>query len=125
MKKANNTIIVIAMIETREGVDNIDTILETEGINGVLIGPYDLSGSYGIPGQVSHYLVTEAKDKVLAACKRHKKLAGQHIVRPDRESIALAVKQGYNFLAVGMDTVFVSESSKNVLSILKQETGIE
>jgi len=125
VKTANDSIIVIAMVETREAVENIDSILETEGINGILIGLYDLSGSFGVPGQISHHLVTEAKNKVLAACNRHKKLAGQHIVKPDRECISLAVKQGYNFLAIGMDTVFVSEGSKNVLNILRQETGMK
>ena len=44
--------------------------------------------------------------------QKHKKLAGQHIVLPDKEKVSLAVEQGYNFLALGMDTVFVAEGSK-------------
>jgi len=115
VKAANASTVVIAMIETKDGVENIDEILETDGINGVLIGPYDLSGSYGVPGQTSHPKVEEAKERVLAACKKHKKLAGQHIVLPDKEKVSLAVEQGYNFLALGMDTVFVAEGSKKVL----------
>jgi 2-keto-3-deoxy-L-rhamnonate aldolase RhmA len=122
VRTANSSIIVIAMAETREAVENIDAILETEGINGIFIGPYDLSGSYGVPGQISHPAVTEAKEKILTACKKHGKLAGQHIVMPDSESISSAVRQGYDFLALGMDTVFVSEGSKNILRILRQET---
>lgn len=123
VKTANNSIIVIAMVETREAVDNIGEILEVEGIDGVFIGPYDLSGSFGIPGQTDHPIVTEAKDKVLAACKKHEKLAGQHIVLPNEGNIAQAVKQGYKFLALGMDTVFIAEGARNVLKILEQELG--
>ena len=116
---ANDSIIVIVMIETREAVENIEEILAVEGVNGVIIGPYDLTGSYGIPGQTSHPIMTLAKEKVLTSCRKHAKLAGQHIVFPTKENIAQAVKEGYEFLALGMDTVFIAEGSKNVLSFAK------
>lgn len=119
VKNANDSIIVIVMIETREAVENIEEILAVRGVNGAFIGPYDLTGSYGIPGQTSHPLVVSAKDIVLTACKRHGKLAGQHIVLPTRENIRQAVDEGYEFLALGMDTVFTAEGSKNVLRYAK------
>ena len=63
--------------------------------------------------------MVSAKDIVLTACKRHGKLAGQHIVLPTRENIRQAVDEGYEFLALGMDTVFTAEGSKNVLRYAK------
>jgi len=80
VKSANDNILIIAMVETKEAVENIDEILSTEGIDGIFIGPYDLSGSYGVTGQTSHELVKQAKKVVSSACKRHNKIAGQHIV---------------------------------------------
>lgn len=119
VSNANDSIIVIVMIETREAVENIEEIVSVKGVNGVFIGPYDLTGSYGIPGQTSHPIVISAKDRVLAACKKHGKLAGQHIVLPTRENVRQAIEEGYEFLALGMDTVFISEGSKNVLRFAK------
>jgi 2-keto-3-deoxy-L-rhamnonate aldolase RhmA len=119
VKEANKSIIVIMMIESREAVENIDEILSVEGVDGAFIGPYDLSGSYGIPGQISAPIVLEGMKKVLAACKRHGKLAGQHIVSPNKENVENAVKQGYEFLALGMDTVIISDGSRRILEMLK------
>lgn len=64
------------MIESKEAVENIDEILEVDGVDGILIGPYDLSGSYGVVGQTEHPLVKAAKSRVLAACLKHRKAAG-------------------------------------------------
>lgn len=53
-KTTNENVTVIVMIESREAVENINGILAVDGVDGILIGPYDMSGSYGIPGQVGH-----------------------------------------------------------------------
>lgn len=107
------------MIETKEAADNIDQILSVEGIKGVFIGPYDMSGSYGVAGQTNHQLISEAKEKVLNACKLHKKIAGQHIVISTKENVSDAIEQGYTFIALGMDTVFVSQGAKKALEMSK------
>jgi 2,4-dihydroxyhept-2-ene-1,7-dioic acid aldolase len=116
---ANKTILVIVMIESKQGVENIDDILSVDGVDGVLIGPYDLSGSYGVAGKTDHILVKNAKNDVLDACKRHGKAAGQHIVLPTKENVAEAIKEGYTFLALGMDTVFLAEGAKKTMEMTK------
>lgn len=118
-KNANDEIVVIVMIETKEAVENIDEILSVDGVDGVFIGPYDMSGSYGVAGQTSHQLVEEAKIKVLNACKLHKKVAGQHIVVPTKENVQTAIKEGYTFIALGMDTVFVADGASKALDMAK------
>ena len=60
----------MADVESREGVENIEGIVETEGIDGVAIGSNDLSQSFGVAGQTNHPLVVEAIDKILAAGKK-------------------------------------------------------
>lgn len=106
---ANEKISVIVMIESKLAVENIEEILNVDGVDGIFIGPYDLSGSYGVPGQTSHPLVIEGMNKVLAACKKYHKAAGQHIVLPTEENVKKALQDGYTFLALGMDTVFAAQ----------------
>ena len=66
-RSANEDTAVIIMIESREAVENIDDILGVEGVDGVFIGPYDMSGSYRVPGQISHPDIQKAFQTVAAA----------------------------------------------------------
>lgn len=69
--RANSEIMVVAMIEDREGVDNLEAILSVAGIDMVLEGAIDLSQSYGVPGQAQHPIVQDAIEKIAASCRRH------------------------------------------------------
>lgn len=111
VQKANAESAVIVMIESREAVDNIDSILEVDGVDGVLIGPYDMSGSFGIVGQTQHRLVQEACSTVASACRRHGKAAGMHIVTPTADNVNMASSNGFSMLALGMDTVFLANGA--------------
>lgn len=118
--KANDMITVIAMIETKEAVENIDDILSVDGIDGVFIGPYDLSGSYGIVGQVDHDIIKQAKIKVLESCRKHNKVAGQHIVRATKENVKEAIELGYTFLALGTDILFIDNEARRTAALVKE-----
>lgn len=63
-KKANEVLIII-QIEGKEAIHDIDNILKVEGIDIIFIGPYDLSQSLGVPGQINHPLVVEAMNKIV------------------------------------------------------------
>ena len=76
MKRANDEVVVVVMIETKEAVAAIDEILAVQGVDGVFIGPYDLSLSYGIPGKTSDPVMVDAKRKIVGACRRAKKSRG-------------------------------------------------
>lgn len=114
-ESANDEIAVIVMIESSEAVDNIEEILAVDGVDGVFIGPYDMSGSYGVPGETSHALITEACSKVLQACKKAGKSAGIHVVIPTEENIKKAIADGFTFIALGVDTVFLNEAARSAL----------
>lgn len=116
---ANHAIPLIVMIESREAMENIDAILQVEGVDGVFIGPYDLSGSYGVLGQVEHPLLMQARERVVSACRTHGKMAGQHLVTPTAASVQGAIRQGYTMLALGMDTVFTQNASHAALAMLE------
>lgn len=112
---ANEDIPVVVMIETKQAVDNIDEILDVEGVDGVFIGPYDMSGSYGCIGQTSHPIIKQACKRVAEACARHNKSAGMHIVVPTDENIAEAKRDGFTFIALGTDIAFIRDGAQRVL----------
>ncbi len=122
-ESANREIAVVVMIESRQAVENIDAILAVEGVDGVFIGPYDMSGSYGITGKTSHPVIQEACRKVAEACERHGKSAGMHIVRPDEDTVDRALKDGFTFIALGMDTVYLQEASGKALKAIIKKAG--
>lgn len=70
-ERANQEIVVVAMIEDREAVDHIDDIVSVPGIDLVLEGAIDLSQSYGVPGNAQHETVQTAIQRIVTACERH------------------------------------------------------
>jgi 2-keto-3-deoxy-L-rhamnonate aldolase RhmA len=113
---ANEDIAVVVMIESREGVENIDAILAVDGVDGVFVGPYDMSGSYGVPGMTEAPAVRQGMRAVVEACARAGKSAGLHVVFPTPESTARAVSDGFTFVALGVDTVFLSQAAREALA---------
>ena len=110
--RANDEIAMIMQIEHKDAIANIDAILEVPGVDGVFIGPLDLSGSMGITGQLKHPDMLAALDAYLRACRRHGKAAGMHIVRPNPDNIREAIAQGYSLIALGLDVVFMAEGAQ-------------
>lgn len=113
--RANDDIAVIVMIESKEGVENIDSILAVDGVDGIFVGPYDMSGSYGIPGQTSHETVRSACLKLTEACARRGKSAGLHVVLPDAGSVKQAIDDGFTLICLGVDAVFLREGAATAL----------
>ena len=109
---ANDEIAMIMQIEHKDAIANLDAILRVDGVDGVFVGPLDLSGSMGITGQLNHPQMTAALDKYRAACRAHKKSAGMHIVRPNEAGIRRALDEGYTMLALGLDNVFMEQSAR-------------
>ena len=114
--RANDQIAVVVMIESRTAVENIDQILDVNGVDGVFLGPYDLSGSYGVPGNTAHPDVLDACQTVIDACARHRKSAGLHVVDPAPANIEKALADGFTFIALGVDTVFLMQAAKQALA---------
>ena len=115
-RTANDQTVVIAMIESRQGVERIDEILAVDGVDGVFIGPYDLSGSYGVPGQVQHEFVRQARDRVLQACAAAGKAAGQHIVRSIPAQIQAALADGFTFICLDADIILLDRAARQALN---------
>lgn len=125
VQNANADTLLMVQIEHRDAVANIEEILSVPGIDGTFIGPYDLSLSLGIPGQTSHPQVVEAKRKVKEATLSHGLIAGVHFVQPRTavEDCRQAVKEGYRFIAMGTDILFLGDSARALQRATREFRG--
>ena len=123
VETANDDIAVIVQIEHKDAIRNLDDILSVDGVDAAFIGPYDLSGSMGVPGRLDHPDVVAALQTFLAACAKHHVPPGAHIVHPDSEAVCKAVNDGYRMLALGLDTLLLHEASVAALDAARKCTG--
>ena len=111
--------VVIIQIEHIDAVKDIDTILTTPGIDAFMIGPYDLSGSLGKPGNFDDPEVVEALDKVMESAQRIGITAGFHSVPTSPDEAFRRYKQGYKFLGFSLDSIFLGDAACNAVKNLK------
>ena len=111
----NREVIVVVMLEHIKAVQQADAILATPGIDAALIGPYDLSASMNLAGQLDHPDVRAAQQAILDACQRQKVAAGIHVVAVDPEEVRRRVEAGFRFVACGIDTLFIREGCRRML----------
>ena len=95
--------VVIVMIEHIDGVEAADDILAVEGVDGYMIGPYDLSASLGVPGQPDDPRVVDAIKRIREAGAKANKPGGIHIVDPDLDLMKQRLDEGFSFIGYGMD----------------------
>lgn len=118
-KFKSNELILIVQIEHVDAVENLEEILNTEGVDGSFIGPYDLSGSMGKPGQYNDEDVKEVLTKYERIAKQHKKLIGFHVVQPNHTLVLDKINEGYNFIAFGTDVLFLGNIVRDQMKNLK------
>jgi 2-keto-3-deoxy-L-rhamnonate aldolase RhmA len=105
MQTANDEVMTVLMIEHIKAVENIESILSVKGVDTVMIGALDLSGSMGILGQTSDPKVEAAVQKVLSACKKIKMPCGIITVAPEQANER--IKQGFLNLIIGIDVLYL------------------
>jgi 2-dehydro-3-deoxyglucarate aldolase len=118
----NEGSIVVLQIEHVEGVENLPGILEEPGIDGIIIGPYDLSGSIGLPGKLKDPRVEDLITKVIDAAKEKDIALGYHVVQPDIKEVISRIKQGFTFIGYSLDTIILGSTFKEHLE--KIESGL-
>lgn len=96
--------VVVAMIESAAGVHNAEQILAVNGIDAYFLGPYDLSASLNLPGQLKHREVEAAIARVREAGKRAGKPGGIHVVEPDVALLKKRLREGFTFVAFSLET---------------------
>lgn len=110
--------LLVAMIENKRAIINLDEILRVDGLDAVLIGPYDLSASMGSAGNFSKDEFVDALAEIHNKCANHSVACGIHIVLPSFEDFNCKIKEGYRFIAFSIDAIFLH---KNCLSPKKYD----
>jgi 2-keto-3-deoxy-L-rhamnonate aldolase RhmA len=115
----NDDVLVVVMLEHIDAVARADAILATPGIDAAFIGPYDLSASMGLAGKLDHPDVRAAQTTILEACQRNRVAAGIHVINPQGPELGDRLAAGFRFLACGIDTLFVLNGCREMLSKVK------
>lgn len=105
--------LMIAMIENIKALDNLDSILCVEGLDAVLIGPYDLSASMGLTGKFDDPRFKKAIKAIMSNCSLRGVVAGIHVVSPSRKELRRKLSEGFRFIAYSIDAVLLHSSSQN------------
>ena len=112
--------IIIAQIEHKDAIPKLDEILTVPGIDGFIIGPYDLSCSLGIPGDFDNNKFTETIEKIENKGLELNIPIGIHIVEPDTEKIADSINKGYQFIAYSVDFRLLDVSLRKGINCFKK-----
>jgi len=104
--------LLIAMIENVNAVNNLENILQVEGLDAILIGPYDLSASMGITANFEHPNFIAQMLKIKLISDKFEIPCGIHVVEPSADVVDEKLTDGYRFLAYSMDSVFLNSVVK-------------
>ncbi len=118
-EQANDTVVIFAMIETRAGLDNLEDILGTPGLDAVYVGPSDLSLALGCRPTFDDVdpPVADAIASIVAMAKKHGKIAGIHNGTP--EAALKRIEMGYQFVTVSSDARLMASGSQQILSVMR------
>lgn len=114
---ANDSVAVIVQAEHKTAVENIHAIVAVEGIDAVLLGPYDLSASYGRMGQVADPEIVAAIDRVTTICQAAGIPLGYFGVTA--EAVKPYADQGYSLIVAGVDVLYVGNGARRMLKDLQ------
>lgn len=108
---------LVVQIETRAGVENARDLVSHEAVDAVILGPYDLSGSCGLPGQVDSAEVVDGIARVQTLCREFKKPCG--IFAATAEIARRYAQQGFDMIAVGMDATALLSAYQSIRNALR------
>jgi 2-dehydro-3-deoxyglucarate aldolase len=112
--EAQNPLLIV-MIENERALEQLDNICKVDGLDALLVGPYDLSASMGITAEFNsdHFVSTMKHIKKVASASRI--ACGVHVVDPSINELQQRLKEGYQFLAYSIDSIFlVKEANINL-----------
>lgn len=117
LEKANERVTVIVQAEHVQAVENMESIVQVEGIDAVLLGPYDLSASLGRMGRIDDPAVIEAIDQVTRTCQAAGIPLGYFGV--SAQAVRPYMERGYSLIAAGVDTLMIAGAARDLLKELR------
>ena len=119
LRNFNPDAVLIIMIESPAGVENLAAMLAQGGVDAVLIGPHDFSVSHGVPEAFEHPRFNEAAKKVVQTCREHGVGVGIHCINGDLQLELRWIGWGCNFIMHGSDTLFIARGLRQEIGQLK------
>ena len=117
LRAANRRVAAFALVETRQGIENVEEIAAVDGIDGLWIGHSDLSTSLGIPGQLDHPDLVAAVDRAARACVKNKKSFGCLVM--DVEGGIAAYHAGFDTICYSGDVWLLRETLRRGIDDLR------
>jgi 2-keto-3-deoxy-L-rhamnonate aldolase RhmA len=114
---ANDNVIVMLQIEHIDAVNNIESIVRVPGVDALMIGPYDLSGTMGKLGRVNDPEVEQAIETVRKACAAAGMKLG--IFAATAEGMKPYIRKGYTLPIAGMDLMLLAAAARGMVQALK------
>ncbi len=114
-----NTHYLILQLEGKEAIDNIEEILQVEGVDLIFLGPYDLSQSMGMSGQINHPLVIGKMKEIITKCKE--KGIGTGIFTDNLSNAKSWINVGVNYISYSVDVGIIQEASMLIISTLRNQ----
>lgn len=111
--------VVIVQIEHIRAVENLEDILKTDGVDGFIVGPYDLSGSLGVPGEFENPEVVNALNRIKEVSEKMKALSGFHSVSSDPKDAAIKIGEGYRFVGYSLDILILGDFARRGVADIK------
>jgi 4-hydroxy-2-oxoheptanedioate aldolase len=120
---ANDEVLVIPMIETQDGIDNIDEILSVPGISGIYVGPSDMGFSLGLVPKLDREepLILGIYEKLLASCKKHGKFAGIH--NGTAAYAARMIGMGFRWVTIANDSGLMAKAAREAVAETRKIAG--
>ena len=116
---ANANIAVVLQIEHADAINSLQDIAAVEGVDALFVGPYDLSASLGVPGEVNDARVTAAILRVAEVCREHGVVAG--VFGIDADAAKPWLTGGFTLVAVGIDVLFLGGAAEAALRAVREE----
>ena len=113
IEKANNSLINIIQIETKQGLENVKEIASVDGVDCLWVGHFDLTNFLGIPGDFSSTIYIDAINEIVFAANTYKKSLG--IMVNNKQELETYSKLGFNMIAVGTEMNILSRSISQIL----------
>lgn len=113
MEEANRETVIVCQMESPLGVKNLDAILSVKGVDGVLIGPNDMTQSMGILNQLDHPEYLALVERVMETCSRHNKFSG--ISGKNLPALREYAKKGMRLLQWGTDISLLMDAIRSGL----------
>ena len=111
----DNNLVIIAQIENKDALENLDSIFSVPELDAVIIGPYDLSASMGKAGQLDDNEVADAIENILQKSIDKGISCGIHIIEPEVSQLNKRIEQGFNFIAYSLDIRMLDYLAKEAL----------